>query len=461
MNNITLLLSYLLENENINNNELSNINNLISTSNISFPITIDDKAIFIYEDENISSKTMQEIFIVGDFNQWQLTTKMQKLPNSNIYFQILTFEPDGRFDYRFVVNNQWILDPKNKLICHGGFGYNSELRMPKFVENKYFHYNANYVHGTIIYHELFSKILNKEYKIKVYTPNGYLKGKKLPILFIQDGFEYIDYAKCNNQLDNLINENLITHALAVFIKPNDRNNEYAYNETDLYIKFFVEELLEFINVNYSLPDETNDYHLLGADFGANISLKIALMYPDKFHNLYLHSPQLWPNNYEVLNLLDKADNKNLFIFSIYGKHEKNPNNDYNFIFEKLRKYSTNIKVEMYNQGHGWGLWKNTLHHLLKDALTVEKVTNPSHCKLSIDFDNESKHLQINLFLNSIYDIEVNIFNLMGKIILPIFNGKKEAGNHRIDVILNDLPANIYIVSLKVMNKTFIQKFNIS
>ncbi|MCK5086093.1 MAG: hypothetical protein KAQ90_01175, partial [Melioribacteraceae bacterium] len=81
--------------------------------------------------------------IAGDFNGWDYSTiSMNNVSGTNFFYYWKEFEPDARLDYKFVVNSsQWILDPENPNRVSGGFGPNSELAMPEYVQPWEIKYN--------------------------------------------------------------------------------------------------------------------------------------------------------------------------------------------------------------------------------------------------------------------------------------------------------------------------------
>ncbi|MEE9187269.1 MAG: hypothetical protein V3U10_04445, partial [Bacteroidota bacterium] len=96
-----------------------------------FPYIEDSTAYFIYRGDAESVK------VVGDFNSWNPTDApvMTNLVGTNFFYHRQQFEMDARLDYKFIVNDtDWILDPLNPRTIVGGYGPNSELPMPGYVQ---------------------------------------------------------------------------------------------------------------------------------------------------------------------------------------------------------------------------------------------------------------------------------------------------------------------------------------
>ena len=72
----------------------------------------------------------------GDFNGWNPSAPGwlgTQLAGTDLWILEKSFPADARLDYKIFRNGSWILDPANPLQMWGGFGPNSELRMPDYV----------------------------------------------------------------------------------------------------------------------------------------------------------------------------------------------------------------------------------------------------------------------------------------------------------------------------------------
>ncbi|MDZ7623881.1 MAG: hypothetical protein U5J96_05460 [Ignavibacteriaceae bacterium] len=66
----------------------------------------------------------------------------------------------------FLNGSNWILDPENPNTCQGGFGPNSELSMPLYVQPWEINYNPNIAHGTVVAKTIFSTNVGTNYHVK-------------------------------------------------------------------------------------------------------------------------------------------------------------------------------------------------------------------------------------------------------------------------------------------------------
>lgn len=334
---------------------------MIAVEPYGFPYLTGDSANFIYRGE------VSNIKIAGDFNNWDPGFYfLSNVSGTDFHYRSVTFELDARLDYKYVIDNtDWILDPLNPNTCTGGFGPNSELAMPAYVQPWEIEEYTGTPQGTIIEDQIESTNVGNTFQLKIYLPNDYnpdLPGG-YPTVYFQDGFEYISLGYANDVLDNLIDSNLCSPVIAVFVKPNDRNNEYAGSMRNPYRLFFVEELVPFIDSEYNTIPNPRGRAVLGDSFGGNISALISYNHPDIFGNCGLHSGAFWPNDYEAYYLVTDGPVEDIRWASVWGTYEG--------LWENMRAFRDFLEGNGYDlhwmerpEGHSWGLWRATIDELV-------------------------------------------------------------------------------------------------
>ena len=71
----------------------------------------------------------KEVYLVGEFNNWKVGTHPMKNNGVGKWKKQLLL-PEGKFEYKFLVDNQWVTDPKNERVCTYCFGtLNSVVRV--------------------------------------------------------------------------------------------------------------------------------------------------------------------------------------------------------------------------------------------------------------------------------------------------------------------------------------------
>lgn len=316
---------------------------------------------FVYQGSETSVK------IAGDFSGWNPQGQdFDRIENTQLWYKQFHFEPNARLDYKLVLDNsRWILDPKNPNIIPGGFGPNSELAMPGYEQPWEIVENENVAKGTIEDITLESNIMHKSYYISVYLPPGYDPAIEYPVAYFQDGAEYLSLAYSKTVLDNLIAKNELQPLIGVFVVPNERNEEYAFGERFNYRDFFVNELVPFIDRNYSTISEASSRAVIGDSYGGNISAIIAFSNPEVFGNCGIHSGAFQANGFSTNSLVMDGIKKEIVVASIWGSYEgASLTSNMHVVKDYLLEHGYKVHWNEYPEGHSWGLWRATLDEIL-------------------------------------------------------------------------------------------------
>ncbi len=422
------------------------------------PFITGDSANFIYRG------TVSSISIAGDFNGWTPNWNMMNLSGTNFWYYSKVFESDARLDYKFVRNgNDWILDPENPRQVIGGFGPNSELAMPDYVQPWEINYRSNISHGTIINRTIYSTNVGAYYQLKIYLPPGYdsTSTERYPTVYFQDGFEYITLGNAVNVIDNLIDSNKINPVIAVFVKPNNRNEEYAGSLRVNYRLFFVNELVPYIDSNFKTIPSADKRLVLGDSFGGNISALISYNHPEIFGYCGLHSGAFWPNNYEAYNLIVNGTVKNIKWCSVWGTYEGSlPSNMRNFR-DFLLQNNYQLNWEERHEGHSWGLWRATIDNMLlffspfePNSVGSNNENIPDDFFLYQNFPNPFNPSTKISWRSSVGSWQtLKIFDVLGNEVATLVNEYREAGIYEVEFSNADteqalsLPSGVYIYKL--------------
>lgn len=78
---------------------------------------------------SFNAPTARSVFVVGDFNNWQMDKNCQLDKNGGIWQKTIPLR-NGTYQYRFVVDGEWIEDPTNHQIAANPYGgVNSVLKI--------------------------------------------------------------------------------------------------------------------------------------------------------------------------------------------------------------------------------------------------------------------------------------------------------------------------------------------
>jgi enterochelin esterase family protein len=429
------------------------------------PFIEDSTANFIY------LGTPNSVSVPGDFNGWNMNAwPMTHLSQTNFWYRSENFELDARLDYKFVLNgNSWILDPENPNTCQGGFGPNSELSMPLYVQPWEINYNPNIAHGTVVIKTIFSTTVGTSYQLNIYLPPGYdsLSATTYSTVYFQDGLEYISLGRAVNVIDNLLDSLKIQPIIAVFVKPNNRNEEYAGSLRNQYRLFFVNELVPYIDANYKTKVDPKERLVLGDSYGGNISALISYNHPEIFGLCGLHSAAFQPNGYEAYNLIVNGPVEDIKWSSIWGTYEGLYVNMRNF-----RDFLISAKYELdwleRPEGHSWGLWRASIDRMLEyffpgsssdviadditpvDFILYQNYPNPFNPTTRISWQSAIDSWQT-----------LKVYDVLGNEVAILIDEFKLAGSYEIEFETNlniqNLVSGIYFYQLNVGNFTETKK----
>lgn len=310
------------------------------------------------------SGSASTVKVAGDFTFWNPSGRdFEKIDGTDLWYRKETFALNARLDYKLVIGSNWILDPRNPNRVSGGFGPNSELAMPEYVQPWEIVPNSSNPSGTISNESLTSTNTGKTYTIRVYTPPGYDETKEYPTVYFQDGDEYIQLASAPTVIDNLMANGDIEPVIAVFVVPTNRNIEYAGGDRFKYRDFFADELVPFIDTNYATSAIATDRAVLGDSYGGNISAIISFSRSDVFGNCGLHSGAFQESNFDTNNIVQEAV-RDVKVASIWGTYEGGLTTNMQSIKDHFIENEYDLFWKELPEGHSWGLWRATIDDML-------------------------------------------------------------------------------------------------
>jgi enterochelin esterase family protein len=402
------------------------------TANSVFPIIEQDTiAHFLYHG------TASSVTVPGDANGWDPSRfPMLNVTGTDLWYCTHDFESDARLDYKLVVNgSSWILDPRNPHRVTGGFGPNSELRMPDYDPPPEIHYYDDIPQGSLQSFSFPSSNLGNSRTIRVYTPSGYsTSSDSLGVIIFHDGLEYLSLANANHVLDYLIGHDRIEPIVAVFVPPVDRSREYAGDLKVPFSSFIVEELLPWIDSTYRTQTIPSQRATLGASNGGNISLWLGLNYPHVFGNIAAQS-----SNVEASissGYQNSTAGKTIFYLDM-GTYDIPllPPLVANLvdIFDS-KGYS--YEYQLYHEGHSWGNWRAHIDNALelffpKNTFGIQPNPQiPMQIHLGQNYPNPfNPETTLPFWIPYTTNIHLGVYNLLGEEIKTLVNGYPSGGEH--------------------------------
>jgi enterochelin esterase family protein len=408
--------------------------------------------------------------VAGDFNFWNINAdRLQQLPATTFWYVGKTFESEARLDYKFSINGSGnlILDPTHNKTVTGGFGPNSELAMPQYVQPEEIQLRPNIPHGRIDAITLTSQILNNSRTVKIYLPPDYDTSARLPgVIIVHDGLEYISLAFMDRVLDYLHDRKEIATPIAVFIPPVNRNAEYYQSQRDLFGRFIVEEVLPYIESRYRVSKLARHRANLGASAGGHITFYLAFKYPNVFG---LGAGQSSYISSELQALAATAQDTSQFFYLDVGTY------DLSGFLQTNRNWKTQlngrgfqIKYAEFHEGHSWGNWRAHLDDVLRFLFPPESTTGvkqieliPAKFSLQQNLPNPwsisaAEGTKLNFSLETSTPASLKVINVLGQIMWQQNWPNLNAGKYEMFLRVKLTPG-IYFYQLQAANRVLTKK----
>lgn len=315
---------------------------------------------FLYLGE---AKTVE---IIGEFTGWKQCNLMLQ-GSSDSKGRILKFPNSTRVEYKLIVDGKWITDPLNpNKVDNGVGGENSYFTMPDYKPTEWDKEKRNELNNNQISPdiqrietiEIDSKIYGEKRKIQVLGPvANEIRTTFYPVLYLQDGSDYINRAKAVRIEQNLLKAGKIQPFIIVFLDPKDRMKEYWAN--DDYAKFLAEEVVPVIDSKYKTVKNRDGRAVLGASLGGITAVHVGLKYPHVFGRIGGQSVSWWIDNERVVKDLQKLDSTTKFkIYIDDGTLEGVE--DSRKAVEILKSKGFEVTYIEGEAGHNWTAWRDRL-----------------------------------------------------------------------------------------------------
>ncbi len=294
-------------------------------------------------------------FKKGDDGIWSLTVGPLK-PNMYVY--------------KFIIDGVTVPDPNNTI---AGIADQPPYSQLVIHGNGPAYYDArNVPHGAVTRHVYHSNVLNGERELYVYTPPGYDRRKKYPVLYLLGGSGELAGTWAQDGRANFILDNLLAEKKAVpmlIVMPNNQVIHRSHpKHTELTFKLFEEELrkqiLPFVEQNYSVRTDRRGRALSGLSMGGRHTQFVGFKCLDLFSSFGVLSAGDVDTEKTSADFLNDPDtNKKVdYLFVGQGTHEEKPGTRTVALRDALVRHK--IKHEYYaggDGGHDWGTWRHLLY----------------------------------------------------------------------------------------------------
>lgn len=217
--------------------------------------------------------------LLSDLTDWQ----RQPLPVA----ELTPFElpDDVYFEYAWRdARGRRLPDPANdNPRLNPWWEYASNLAGPHYRPEPIAEASTGRPQGSVLRMEVASRSLGQQRRVLVYSPAGKARAS-LPVILFQDGKAYFGWGRAAQILDRLLAGGEIEPAHLVFVPPQERTAEYAFNA--VYRKFLLEELLPAVESRIPCDGRRTAW---GASLGGLLGAQLAWQRPDLIQQVVAQS----------------------------------------------------------------------------------------------------------------------------------------------------------------------------
>lgn len=286
-----------------------------------------------------------------------------------------TLPADARIDYTLTIGTVTSPDPGNPVITPGGYGSHSEIAMPGFHPDPARAYREDVAHGIVDSIWLVSKDTAVMSRLaRVYLPTNYDTLSGLPVLYIMDGNEAMEFMQYTTVLDNLLANKLIEPLLVVFMPPAQQHSEYIGSGQPVFMHALCNEFVPIIDRMYKTDPKPAKRAIAGISSGGHMALVTLFSRPDVFLLGAGQSPTISHEVYEPLRKLAEktiplpafhiwmdAGNFDLVAGTMDGKTFLKAAED---LHHELENRKIVHAFNVYNDGHQWANWRERTDDVL-------------------------------------------------------------------------------------------------
>ena len=230
----------------------------------------------------------KDVSVNGEFGKYSLTNDGNGVWSATIG----PLAPD-LYGYGFSVDDLAMIDPVNSWIKPMRSPTTSVLEVPG-EQTRLYDFLPEVPHGSVRLHSYLSKSLQTVRRLQVYTPPGYDKGGKFPVLYLFHGSgdnegTWTALGRAQFIADNLLAQKkakpmviVMTDGHAV-IEPRPAAGGTGRNRnTEAFQRDLFEEVMPLVENNYRLRSGRENRAIIGLSMGGGQSLTIGLNHLDKF-----------------------------------------------------------------------------------------------------------------------------------------------------------------------------------
>jgi enterochelin esterase family protein len=197
-------------------------------------------------------------------------------------------------------------------------------------------------------------------EVHVYLPHRYPENAPYPVVYFNDGTDYVEDVETPEILDALIHRNAMRPVVAVFVAPLDRRAEYRGERS--FLDFVASELVPEIDRRYRTVPRPEGRAIVGGSRGATGALHLSFDRAGVFGWCGMLAPAITPSG--VLERVLAESTRGFEVYLLGGAYDVRFIGDYHNALDTLRVKGYRVRAREASIGHSPTSWKHYVPEML-------------------------------------------------------------------------------------------------
>jgi enterochelin esterase family protein len=302
--------------------------------------------------------------LIDDLHGWEEHPQRMKRIAKELWGFSMELPADAYIEYAFYEpdTKQRVTDPLNEKTVYNGLGnYNHFFSMPGHSPTPLAEFRKKISHGKVTRHVVDTGLLADDGQREMYLYHPSVK-KPVPLLVVYDGADYLERAKLNLIVDNLIHEKRIQPIAMAFLQNGGNHRGVEYACSDATIMWLDNVVLPPARKKLNLLDiktHRGAYGMMGASFGGLMSVYTGLRMPEIFGKVICQSGVFESDgrDFAAVDLIRARQARDIKIWMDVGCFDSLLE-DNRRLQPILQENGYNVTYREFSGGHNYTCWQN-------------------------------------------------------------------------------------------------------
>jgi enterochelin esterase family protein len=321
------------------------------------PIIEGNKAVILWKGKSAPH-------VINDIHMWEEAPQKMRRIEKDLWAYSMELPSTAYLEYSFYEprTKTRVEDPLNQNTVYNGIGqYNHFFYMPDHSATELAIRKKNILHGKLTHHLVETWMLADEGQRDVYLYHPPVSGP-VPLLVVYDGTDYLERAKLNVIVDNLIHEKRIQPIAMAFLQNGDSHRAVEYACSDATIMWLDNVILPLARKKLNLLDvdqQRGAFGVLGASFGGLMSMYTGLRMSETFGKVISQSGvfESEKRDFAAVDLIKHQQAHKLKIWMDIG-HFDWLLEDNRRLQPILRENGYDVTYHEFSGGHNYTCWRD-------------------------------------------------------------------------------------------------------